>query len=312
MMHAKSNIILPLLCASICITTSWAHAQGRSAKPNADAPPALEGPKVNRPAQQTVSLVQREFDGRLKRLEVEPVGAAIAMMHLPADARAAAQKVLIGRKTALDAILRENIPLVLRLDGAFKPGDNGEGQAALRELFEKAKPIIEKGVLLEQVAAVLPPSNAAELRRLYAEYMGAAVQDRLGSGPADKRNDRLGARIAEGFANFQREVEDSGKRVFEGGDAEFKELATKLELTPEQESKVQGIFLDMYANGNGKPTKSQQAGALLKSLALLTPEQKVKMREIMAQEARDSAKRAKEDKQALKPDTKPDTKPAMK
>lgn len=261
-------------------------------------PPALSGPKVQRgaPNAEVRTLVHKEFDGRLKRLEVEPVGAAIAIMELNPEERAAAEKVLIERKTSFDALLRDNIPLVLKLDGAFKGHDNGEGQKALQQLFEKAKPVLAKGPLLDQVAAVLPPDKAKELRRLHAEYMNAAVQDRMDTGPADKKNDRFGARVAEGFANFQREIENSAKRVFEGGDKDFKELVRKLDLTPEQESKVQGMFLDMYANSNGKPTKGEQAKVLLKSLALLTEEQKVKLREIVAQEAREAGKAKRREK----------------
>jgi hypothetical protein len=39
---------------------------------------------------------------------------------------------LLHKASSLDAILRDNIPLVLKSQGAFKPGNNGEGQAAAR------------------------------------------------------------------------------------------------------------------------------------------------------------------------------------
>jgi hypothetical protein len=281
--HRRLALALVLACAG-------------AAAADPPVPPALEGPKVARPAEQARTLIHRDFDGRLKRLETEPVGAAIAMMELSSSERAAAEKILLDRKADLDAILRDNIPLVMRAQGAFKPGNNGEGQAAVRDLYEKARPVLAKGPLLEQVAAALPKEKADELRRLFNDYMAAAVEDRLASGPAAKKNERFGARIAEGLANFGREVEDSAKRVFEGGDKEFKELVRKLDLTPEQESKVQGMFLDLYANSNGKPSKAQQAGVLLKSMALLTTEQRVRLREIIAQEARDAARARRREK----------------
>ncbi|MCC6320889.1 MAG: hypothetical protein IT438_05560 [Phycisphaerales bacterium] len=248
---------------------------------------ALAGPKVGRKQADDRTLVQREFDGRLKRLEIEPVGAAVALLGLSPEEKQAAEKVLVQRKTALDALIRDNIPLVLRLDGAFKGADGGQGQKALQELFEKARPIFEKGLLIDQVAGALTPAHAKELRRLHAEYMAAAVEDRINRG---EQKDRFGARVAEGFTHFQLEVEDSGKRVFESGDKEFKELVHKLDLTAEQESKIQGMFLDLYANSMGKPDKGKAAVVMLKSLGLLTEEQKVKLRQIIAEEARSAAK----------------------
>lgn len=255
--------------------------------PPAQMPTTLAGPKVDRHPDGRRTLVQREFDGRLKRLEVEPVGAAVAIMVLSDSDRAAAERVLLARKTAFDALIRDNIPLLMRADGAFKGHDGGEGQLALQQLFEKARPIIDRGPLIDQVADAISPAAAAELRRIHAEYMAAAVQDRVDRG---EKPGRFGLRLAEGFAQFQREVEDSARRVFEGGDKEFKQLVAKLDLTPEQESRIQGMFMDLYANSMGKPPKGEQAKVLLKSLGLLTPEQKVKLREIIAQEARDAAR----------------------
>ncbi|MFN7021440.1 MAG: hypothetical protein ACK4WH_08955 [Phycisphaerales bacterium] len=255
--------------------------------PPAPEPATLAGPRVDGLPTGRRTLVHREFDGRLKRLEVEPVGAAVAIMDLSASDRAAAERVLLERKTAFDALIRDNIPLLMRADGAFKGHDGGEGQRALQQLFEKARPIIDRGPLIDQVAGALSPGAAAELRRIHAEYMAAAVQDRIDRG---EKPDRFGLRLAEGFAQFQREVEDSARRVFEGGEKEFKQLAARLDLTPEQESRIQGMFQDLYANSMGKPPKGEQARVLLKSLGLLTPEQKVKLREIIAQEARDAAR----------------------
>lgn len=279
----------PVRALSIILATGAGVLIAAGSSPRMD-PPALGGPRVESPDGTARTLVRRDFSGRLKRLEVEPVGAAVAIMELSTQERAAAEKVLLDRKAALDEILRENIPLVLKVQGAFKPGDDGEGQRALSRLFEKARPVLDRGPLVDQVAAALPKPRAAELRRICNEYLSAAAEDRMATGPADKKNDRFGARLAEGFATFQKEIEDSAKRVFESGDKEFQVLVRKLDLTAEQESKVQGMFLDLYADSNGKPTKAQQAGVLLKAMNLLTPEQRVRLREIIAQEARDAAK----------------------
>lgn len=285
---------------ALCLIAAFeatAAAQPSLAWSGSSPTPPLAGPAVNRESsERRVTLVAREFDGRLKQLESEPVSAAVAIMDLAPGERAAADAVILARKAALDAVLRENIKRVLESQNAFKPGDDGSGQRALSELFEKARPILDKGVLLEQVAAALPRDKARELRRIVNEYMDAAVESRLGLKPGEPSRERFGARLAEGFANFQKEVENSARRVFEDGEREFQDLSRKLGLTPEQEGQVQAMFIDLYADTNGPPSKARQAVVLLKALGLLTPEQKNKLREIVAQEARDAARAKRADR----------------
>ena len=138
--------------------------------------------------------------------------------------------------------------------------DGGDGQKALQQLFEKARPILNKGTLVEQVCAVLSPAHARELRRVHAEYTAAGMQDRLDRG---EQKDRFGARLAEGFAHFQKEIENSGQRVFEGGDREFKELVMKLDLTPQQDS--DGFGCDYHPSLATHQKMATQVTAVLRS-----------------------------------------------
>lgn len=285
---ANARVLLGAAATALAVGSQAMAQAPESSRPAA----ALSGPRVSGAATER-SLVQREFDGRLKRLESHPVNAAVTMMDLSPAERDAAEKVLLDRSLAIEKIVRENTKLVIEAQGAFKPGDDGRGQRAVTRLYQLAQPIFNKGRLVDLVAAVLPEGKAAELRRIVGEYMNAAVADRMAGNVDGKKQERFGAYLAENGALFGKEVETAAKRTFEGGEREFQELARKLELTPEQESKIQALFVSMMTKDYAKPTKWQQMQMLLSAYNLLTDEQRARLRELMAQEARDAAKKNK-------------------
>src|SRR5262245_10923172 len=77
---------------------------------------SLAGPRVaEKPAKQT--LVHRDFNGELVPLDSTPEEAAIEMLKLSPDERTAAEAVLLERSRGIDAVVADNIPLLLRLQG---------------------------------------------------------------------------------------------------------------------------------------------------------------------------------------------------
>lgn len=260
---------------------------------------ALAGPSVGAPRSEH-SLVRRDFSGRLMRLDGLPVNAALELMDLTPAEKATAMKPLLDRSLAIETIMRENTRLVLEAQAAFKPGDDGRGQRAVMKLYELAQPIFAKGKPLNLAAAELPMDKARELRRLVDEYMQAAVADRMAGNVDGKKQERLGAFLAENGALFGKEVELAAKRTFEGGEKDFRELSRKLGLTPEQESQIQAMFIDMMTNGYAKPTKAQQLKVILSAYKLLTDEQRTRLRELMAEEARDAARARRQLRQSGK------------
>jgi len=276
--------------AAVVVTAGWAcAAPPDETDKSALRPDALAGPSVSAPESER-SLVRRDFSGRLKRLDGLPVNAALDLMDLTPQEKSAAMKPLLERSLAIETIMRENTRLVLEAQAAFKPGDDGRGQRAVMKLYELAQPIFTKGKPLDLAAAQLPTAKARELRRLVGEYMQAAVADRMVGNVDGKKQERLGAFLAENGALFGKEIELAAKRTFEGGEKEFQELSRKLALTPEQESKIQAMFVDMMTKDYAKPSKGQQLKVILSAYKLLTDEQRARLREIMAEEARDAAK----------------------
>lgn len=265
-----------------------------SSAARADDPP-LAGPRIDQPGViAAASLVERDFDGRLKRLEGLPVEAALDRMNLTDAQRDAAAKPLRDRSLAIEKILRENLKLVIDAQAAFKPGDDGRGQRAVAKLYELAQPVLGGPKPLDLAAAALDESHARELRRIVGEYTKAAVEDRMAGHVDGKKSDRFGAFVAENATGVFKEIELAAKRVFEGGDRDFQDLSRKLGLTPEQESKIQAVFIEMATAQNGPPDKLKQLQAILSAYALLSDDQRARLREHMAQEARDAARAKRE------------------
>ena len=153
--------------------------------------------------------------------------------------------------------------------------------------------MLQKGPLVDQVADALPAAKAAELKRLHEEYITAATQDRMDGEMTDAdnarcaegregRRGRFQANMAERLQGFGQEIRRSYERVFASRTAEFQELVKDLGLSPEVESKVQRIFVDLFQKTYGKPTKAQSTKAFLEAYALLDPEQRAKLRERLA------------------------------
>src|SRR5262245_31664682 len=105
--------------AAVALLSAGALGQaqpGKPAAPGQDDPAALGGPSVGgggpgapTKVDEAPTLVQRDFDGRLKRLEGHPVAAAIDAMRLSADEQAATKKVLLDRSLAIEKVIRENL-----------------------------------------------------------------------------------------------------------------------------------------------------------------------------------------------------------
>jgi hypothetical protein len=281
----------PRPAAIIAVTAALLTAAAPSLAQNADDPVPLGGPKVEtRDAERRHTLVERDFDGKLKRVD-DPVVAALELLDLSDADRAAAQDVLDARAAAMDALVRDHLKEIAELASARQSGDQAAARRLLADLLQKAKPITSKGTVLEQVKAVLSNKDGAELERLVKEYTAATVADRadnsMGDPGARKPRTRVGqrvqAQITERLTGLGAEIKRSYERVFGGRAGELQEAIATLGLSPEQESKVQRIFTDLFQKTYGKPTRTQSTKAFLDAYALMNDEQKARLRELIAE-----------------------------
>src|SRR5436853_2085458 len=117
---------MPMRAVAAAITL--ALAAGAWAQDKAPSKPdPLGGPRVNGGERVgPATLVQRDFSGKIKRLEVPPEEAALERLNLDQPTREKIQSVLAARAQVLDKIVVDNIDLVVRFANARQAGDKPE------------------------------------------------------------------------------------------------------------------------------------------------------------------------------------------
>ncbi len=264
---------MPIAALSLIFVASLAQPEP-SAKPapaETAESDALAGPAVKDAASR--SLVERDFDGKLRRLEIPAEEAALGMLDLTESERAAADGVLADRAAALDKVIAGNLELLLRQKTAREAG-NAEGmQASVRELLGKLGPLRAKGRLVDQLAAVLSAEHGAEMKRLTREYWGALIDAEVEkAGPGAERG-KIGAKemlVAVGL-----ELKRAYEARISGQQQELDDLIAKLGLTDEREADVRRIALDFAQKSLGKPTAEQRRELFCELNKVLTAEQRV-------------------------------------
>lgn len=320
----QSATVFGLVAAAALTAGAWAQST-----PPADDAGALSGPKVTPARETTRTLVQRDFDGKLKRIDGDPIAAALDLLDLDKDNRAAADAVLATRSEEIDVLVRDHLKEIAELANARQAGDQARARELMRGILQAAAPMLRKGPLVDQVAAALPTNNGAELKRLVEEYTKAGVEDRMDNGttdgaPAARPGNRAGrpnpmqANMAERLQGFGQELRRSYERVFGNRAADFQKLVKDLDLTPEQEAKVQRIFTDLFQKTYGKPSPSQRTKAFFDAYKLMNDEQRARFREMVASTREgggetdpmgDSPQPPEDIPTPPKPESKPDRKP---
>ncbi|HMN40590.1 MAG TPA: hypothetical protein PKE29_07060 [Phycisphaerales bacterium] len=287
-------LVAMLACLCLCECAAAPRIHGAPPAPPEPLPAApsdadaLRGPTVSRsPNRPEHSIVERDFNGRLRKSEEHPVLLALARLDLTPEQKAAADKVLAERGATLDTIVRDNLRLLVEYAQA-KQSDDAPALAKLQpEILEKVRPFLKRGTMLSELVPVLPEDKLAELRRMLDEYNAVAAQDRAADSMTGKdKPNRLGAMLAGGFENFGAEARASYERVVGAAGKDFENLIKMLVLTPEQESKVRQKVGDLFQKTYGKPTKGQIARLFLDVYADLDTEQRHRLARYIGEENR--------------------------
>jgi hypothetical protein len=236
-------------------------------------PGPLSGPRVASPAPR-VTLVERDFEGRLRRLEASPEEAALSRLNLAEATRAKADAVLAARAAVVDKIVGGNIELLLRLSTSGQ-ADRLEQVQLAGEAFDALRPLRERGPLLKELRDALPGAEAAELSRLVTEYR-KALREEI-SADARAKGERLGPRQAAARA-YQSLLGDEIRRSYDRqiacGTAMLERAIGRLNLTPEQDTTIRNMVLDFVQKTMGKATESQKRDLFLGILVHLDARQR--------------------------------------
>ena len=246
---------------------------------------ALRGPSVaERPKDST--LIERDFSGRIKRIEIDPALAALEKLKLTPEQRAAADKIVNERNTILDGIVLDNVRLIVELAGARQSGDAAGVRKYVGEAMDKLRPLTSRGQLIDELERVLPSAAFAELRRMVNEYRAASIDDRMNAADGSPKQGRAQAGAAEFLENFGQEIKRSYERVLGARSKDFDALLKTLSLTPEQDAKVRQIVIDLVQKTSGKPTARQTSKAFMDVYKLLDAEQRKVLIERVAEQRR--------------------------
>ncbi len=245
----------------------------------------LGGPPVEVEAA-TPTLVERDYEGKLRELDVRAEVAAIGLLGLT-DAEREDVDALIQQRAALaDQVVFENLELIVQLQSvmnAGEPGQRGRGGGAGRELFmqmiEALAPMRAQEPLVDHLADALPASVHGQYRAIVAEWYEAQASEASGDARERRRGrmgGRLGAMRTELRAAYERGVADRTQRI--------DDLIARLDLTPEQEGEVRRMITDFTQKTGGEPTEAQRAELFRQILGTLGPEQRRKALESIRRE----------------------------
>jgi hypothetical protein len=241
-----------------------------------DKPDPLAGPTVAAPAKR-LTLVERDFDGKVRRLEVSPEEAAVRLLDLDSATKVKVNEAIAARSKLFDDFVRQNFDLLLKF--ASSQGNKADQGMLLRETFEKAAKIREHGRLQEHVLAVLPEDKKQIFAKLVDDYRAAVIGEEAKlPNEQGKPSGRTGAAIKTGLEQFGQDVKRAYERVIAEGQGKLETFLKQLDLSAEQDQKVRKLIVDFYTQYLGKePPGAAKLQLVMKVAAELEPAQKQKL-----------------------------------
>lgn len=236
--------------------------------------PALSGPKVKEAAAKP-TLVEKDFNGRLKRPEMPAEELALKLMKID-DATRAKVDVILGQRAAiLDKAFIEHIDLVVQISNAGQSGDKAEALKLFQEFAKYLEPLKARGKLMDEIRGCLPEEQKEPYKELVTEYHAALVKAAMEE--AHAKGEELTLRQAAGkemLAAIGQEIRRSYERQILSKTADYEKLIASLNLKPEQESKVRGYVTDYVQETKYKATAEQKKALFLRIYGRLNAEQR--------------------------------------
>lgn len=297
-----------------------AEPKPESAPTTADplaGPRVREGGSTDRPAG-APTLIERTFEGKLKRYDTRIEEAAAERLDLSPAERDKVSAILAARAAKMDSIVRENVELLLKGLSARESGDRKLIRENLLAMREKFGDLADRGGLLDELADALPTEKADQLHAVVQEYWRALIEEEtlkqrrdrvkfMEDAPAndepgehDSKDEpapdmdsmpnqqtggtRAGNRqvlVRLALEEFGREIKRSYDRIAQDGQKRLDEVVKQLALTPEQESRVRQIALQHAQESKLNPSARQKTKLFFDVLRELTPDQRRKFMELV-------------------------------
>jgi hypothetical protein len=250
----------------------------------------LGGPKIESQKERD-SLVERDFMGKVRRLDESPEEAALKRVSLDADAKKGVDAILQARSAIVDGMVRENLELIINLRNAKESGDKGELVRLLGEVKEKLQPLAARGTLLQELKDAMPSVEYARVETMTKEYRQAIVDElREEAGPDGAKGGRVrdGALAGrESLLELGQQIRASYERQFVSRFARFEQVLAKLDLRPEQERSIRAMAREQFEKTKGRATPQEKRDLAVRILAVLEKDQQAKFLKATSEEMPD-------------------------
>ncbi len=214
----------------------------------------------------TLTLVERDLAGHVRRLEISLESAALQritrVFSLSKADIAPAEQVIAKRAAKIDAFVENNIDLLTKLGTAFAGTDKVDQAQLLLEATGKLQSSLLESPMERQVQDVLPKQYQRPFQQLVTGYWDAIAEDRL-SDPATNKNaegkpeTRLSVLGSERTAALGKQIELSLQRSLKSGTLAYSYLMKGITVTREQEPKLREFFAAHAEASKGDATDEQ-------------------------------------------------------
>ncbi len=273
-MIASLFISIASMAATLFVEPPTPSAGSSSSTPN-----ALKGPTVNRPR---VSLIERDLHGFLKRLDMPPAEAALALLNLDASSRAKAEAIITARARELDAIVSRHYNLLIDLFSAGQAGDTADSIRLVVVLASKLAPLRDRGPLEAELAAALPDGPAARLIALVKEYRDAvAAEGAIDNGVVRASASRWEALSSESLRLWGEQIRRSFERQSADGAIFFDAILRAMKLRPDQEARARERLARFAEETKLAPTPEQERALVIDLAAWLDKSQLLRLTKLV-------------------------------
>lgn len=242
-----------------CVCTAWVLGGVAGAPPTAALPTgdALAGPAVKRDevAKATGaagemsammggkgaggSLVVKSFHGGVEMPRPTPEEAALGLLTLSAEEKAATAAMLGKRRRVLEEFISRNLDLLTKLGVAFGGTDKTDQANLLVDAAAELRPLWAQGPLQDSLRKCLTPGNSAMYDRLlqefWSEFSAAKMQIKKDDGGFPNKFEVMtGAKLE----SLGKEIEATFGQMLASGSFAYRLLFDGVELEGEQRIEI--------------------------------------------------------------------------
>ncbi|MBM4113642.1 MAG: hypothetical protein FJ253_09805 [Phycisphaerae bacterium] len=197
------------------------------------------------------TILQRDFNGRVRVLDDEPEVAALRLLLVDPELRSALDSITTRRISDFDELVRSHVPELLqgvaalqRLEAAASAGERLAAIGSFSHAWLAFAPWRDRGSAIDEMGDRLDDSTRRIAQRLVGRYRSALLVERAADLGVPARNPQ--AILTVRLESFARMVEQSFERQTRSGEQDFDRFVKALDLTPAQTERARVIFGALY------------------------------------------------------------------